>query len=796
MPNRNLLAAILLFSTTFAQAAPALTLEGIMADPDWLGNAPEQPFWGADGRAVYFEQKRAGSKLRDLFAVDVASGAISQVPEANWSTTLHRSIVQNRDGTARAWIYEGDIFVARDGDVRQLTRTSAIESSPMFMTDGVRVAFERDSQRFVANPETGEVVQVTDIRFDKAPGDEDFDRMRSHQRRLYDQVREARDELEEARQRKDELYRVDPNLGPLPVYMGDKLKSDGQSLSPDGRWLLVVTVDKAFDAGKNGAMPNYVTDSGYVETRELRTRVGRNAPAAASLWLVELATGERHELALDGLPGIKDDPLQALRKQAIEHYVAEGETRDAATKRLEAPAVRPVSIWSMRWADDGSNAVIYVRANDNKDRWLATIDFDEHRLVAQHRASDEAWVNPYQVGHGWLRDNRTIWFLSEDHGYLGLYTKNVSDKRSKPLVAGRHVVFDPELGPQGKYIYYRANVAHPGVYETWRVDVASRAAEQLTELGGVNHAVVSPDGRRLLISHSETNRHPDLFVQENRPGATARRLTDTMTDAFKAHPWLEPLIVPVPSSHGQQPIYSKIYLPEDHDPAKSYPAVMFVHGAGYTQNAHRGWPYYFREGMFHNLLTEHGYVVIDMDYRASQGYGRDWRTAIYRRMGTPELEDFHDGVDYLVEHYGVDRERVGIYGGSYGGFMTFMAMFRSPGTFKAGAALRPVADWSHYNHGYTSNILNTPDIDPEAYRASSPIEYVAGLEDPLLIASGMQDDNVFFQDAVLVVQRLLELRKENFEIAIYPLDPHGFVHEESWLDEYRRIFKLFEANLK
>ena len=200
--------------------------------------------------------------------------------------------------------------------------------------------------------------------------------------------------------------------------------------------------------------------------------------------------------------------------------------------------------------------------------------------------------------------------------------------------------------------------------------------------------------------------------------------------------------------------------------------------------------------MFHNLLTQQGYVVFDMDFRASEGYGRDWRTAIYRQMGVPELEDFHDGVNYMVEHYGVDRERIGVYGGSYGGFMTFVAMFRAPGLFQAGAALRPVSDWAHYNHGYTSNILNTPDIDPEAYLISSPIEYADGLQDPLLIASGMQDNNVFFQDSVLVVQRLIELKKEDFEIALYPQDPHGFVHPESWLDEYRRIYKLFEQNLK
>jgi dipeptidyl aminopeptidase/acylaminoacyl peptidase len=229
---------------------------------------------------------------------------------------------------------------------------------------------------------------------------------------------------------------------------------------------------------------------------------------------------------------------------------------------------------------------------------------------------------------------------------------------------------------------------------------------------------------------------------------------------------------------------------------RRYPVVMFVHGAGYLQNAESRWPDYFREQMFHNLLVQHGYIVLDLDYRGSEGYGRDWRTAIYRNMGHPELDDYLDGLDWLVANRQGDRDHAGIYGGSYGGFMTFMALFQKPGVFKAGAALRPVSDWTQYNHEYTSNILNTPDIDPEAYKVSSPIEYAAGLQDHLLIAHGMIDDNVFFKDSVDMVQKLIELRKDKWSIAPYPLERHGFVHADAWYDEYRRIYELFESTLK
>jgi dipeptidyl aminopeptidase/acylaminoacyl peptidase len=245
-------------------------------------------------------------------------------------------------------------------------------------------------------------------------------------------------------------------------------------------------------------------------------------------------------------------------------------------------------------------------------------------------------------------------------------------------------------------------------------------------------------------------------------------------------------------------VYARLYTPEmvgaRRDPAA--PGVIFVHGAGYAQNAHRYWASYYREYMFHHLLASRGYVVLDPDYRASAGYGRDWRTAIYRHMGGKDLEDVLDGARFLAEKQKVNPGRIGVYGGSYGGFITLMAMFTSPDTFRAGAALRPVTDWAHYNHPYTSNILNEPQKEPDAYRRSSPIYFADRLKGALLICHGMVDTNVHFQDSVRLVQRLIELRKEHWELAVYPVENHGFEQETSWADEYKRIFRLFEDHLK
>ena len=164
-------------------------------------------------------------------------------------------------------------------------------------------------------------------------------------------------------------------------------------------------------------------------------------------------------------------------------------------------------------------------------------------------------------------------------------------------------------------------------------------------------------------------------------------------------------------------------------------------------------------------------------------------------MGGKDLSDHVDGKNFLVSNYGIDAGRVGIYGGSYGGFITLMAMLTTPKEFKAGCALRSVTDWAHYNHGYTANILNTPELDPNAFKKSSPIYFADKLEGNLLMLHGMVDDNVEYKDIVRLSQRFIELEKKNWHLASYPVEAHTFKESYSWYDEYRRILEFFKTHL-
>jgi dipeptidyl aminopeptidase/acylaminoacyl peptidase len=833
--------------------APPLTLERIMADPDWIGNPPENAFWADDSRSVYYERERDGEgrNPRDLFRVDLATNQAVKVEPADRGKLDAPGGDRSRDRKWRVYALQGDIFLKdlTTGGIRQVTRTAERESDPRFLADGRSFWFRRGPAVFVYDPASGLLSQPAEIRLEKDPAEQDDPSyLAAEQTRLFDVIRQKQEKEKRDREEERANQKADPTRPSLPWYFGKKVTVEDSSLSPSGAWLAVVTAPKRDDQLKPSKMPAYVSESGEIEVKDVRAKVGAEGLVPHSITLLDLAKHRRIDLDLKSLPGIKDDPLKSLKaaakarreaekaakKKAEEEAAAKAEDKDQeekgkeeATKQEEKgkdkdkkaakgkdakeaddqdkdqdkdkPAeARPVEVSGLTWSEDGSQLALMVRARDNKDRWIATWDPASRKLTSRHRLTDPAWINWDFNALGWLPDNETLYFLSEEGGWSRLYLLSTRTGQVRPLTPEGHFeVGDPVRSWDGRYLYYAANVEHPGNYDVWRVDVATGKTEQLTRVGGLTSFKLSPNEDQLLLTHSGTTRPDELYVQAVQPGAEARQVTQTRTAAFLAEDWAMPEVVAIPSTHGAPaPIYARVYTPQGFDPAGKYPAVMFVHGAGYLQNVHYGWSSYFREFMFHTLLTRHGYVVIDMDYRASAGYGRAWRTAIYRQMGYPELEDLQDGVAWVVAHKSVDPKRVGVYGGSYGGFMTYMALFRAPDLFAAGAALRPVSDWTYYNDEYTSNILNRPEDDPEAYTKSSPIEYVAGLQKPLLICDGMLDDNVFFQDNVRLVQRLIELKKENFETAIYPVESHGFVQPTSWLDEYRRISKLFERYLK
>ncbi len=805
--RRLLLAGFIALSAMSAAtvAAPAsvvapLDMETIMANPDWIGHPVESPYWSVDGRSIYYSVQRDGSPVRDLYRVDAASGRSVKLDPAAMAQADGPAVVDRAHRHA-AFILHGDVFVVdlASGRRTQITRTPQRESAPQFSADGRALQFRVGNDWSSYDLASGTLSSVATLKFADDPQAKKPGQLGELQLTLFKTLRHLKAEREALHDEDRTLDAADPGRAPAPFWLGDKIKPVDSELSPDGRWMLLITEPKDYPKGRAPLINHYVTDSGYTEPQNGRTYVGRNTPAPQSLLLLDLVAHKTYPLGTGNLPGIKDDPLKALRRAAIAALDQAGKPDEA--KALKAPDVRPVTIAGFEtaggivWSDDGRQAAIELRAIDNKDRWIASVNFDKHTLVPQQRLHDAAWINWNFNDFGWLRDNRTLWYLSEQSGWSQLYTKPLDGKATR-LTSGKFEVSHPQLSEDGHWFYVRSNRVAPYSYDVYRLPASGGALTRVTQYQGMDDFRLSPDGTRLAVLHSSPYVFAQLAVQPSSGGAP-RELTDTMKPAYLAHDWIAPQIVEVPSSHGAGVIYAKYYGPaHETDAPASRPAVIFIHGAGYLQDVTLSSTFYFREQMFHNLLVQQGYVVLDMDYRASEGYGRAWRTAIYRHMGHPELEDLLDGKAWLVKHHGVDPGRVGVYGGSYGGFMTEMALLRAPGEFAAGAALRAPSDWTSYNDEYTSDILNTPQLDPAAYKTSSPIEYAANLRDPLLIEHGLIDDNVMTSDSIRLYQRFIELHKKHFWISLYPLERHAFVHADSWYDEYRRIDELFETYVK
>lgn len=769
--------------------ASPLRIEQIMQGEKFVGYLPENISWSEDNRTIWFSWNPDGDTLRSTWKINLLNGKPGK-PEKITDEELKNRPAKgsyNKARTKMTYTKNGDLFLLDllSGKDFQVTNTLEYEGSPEFSGDGTKILFEKDNNLYSWDISSGATEQLTDFK----KGSERKERKKSPQDQwlendqlaLFGVLAERKAE-EDIRKRRQEALKP---KRPKTFYFGEK-RISGIDATPDLQFI-TFRLTKSAD-GEQTDVPSYVTPSGKVETLKSRPKVG-SPQEETEMGIYDRQRDTVYFVDVKQIEGIYDKPafLKEYHNDTLPYE-----------ERYKNP--RPVALLGPVFSEDGK-ALVVARAQDNKDRWLLLLDLPTGSLKFLDRQHDDAWIGGPGVGGwsfstgnvGWMPDNRHIWFQSEESGYSHLYTLNVETSEKKALTSGQFEILDATLSRDKKFFYLTANKETPFEQHFYKMPVSGGAMEKTTTLPGNHEVTLSPDEKWLAVRYSFSNKPWELYLMPNQPGAAMQQLTNSTTADFQKYPWREPELVRFKASDGAE-VPARLYRPAAGK--RNGAAVIFVHGAGYLQNVHRWWSSYYREFMFHNLLADNGYTVLDSDFRASSGYGRDWRTAIYRHMGGKDLSDQVDGARYLVEMHGIDAQRIGIYGGSYGGFITLMAMFTSPGTFKSGAALRSVTDWAHYNHGYTANILNTPLEDSIAYRRSSPIYHAEGLQGNLLILHGMVDVNVQFQDVVRLAQRLIELKKENWEFAVFPVEDHGFVEPDSWADEYRRIFKLFQDTLR
>jgi dipeptidyl aminopeptidase/acylaminoacyl peptidase len=774
-----------------------LNIQSIMRGTELVGQAPTGVRWTDDGEWIYFRWLPGGHEWheeRDLYRVPAAGGEPQELEdEAADSLAVHISGGDlSPDRAWRVTSVEDDLYLVEraTGSVQRLTETTEAEGSPAFSGDGESVFFRRDDNLYALTRTDGSVRQLTDIRSGPAPKDDEPAQghkgfLEEQQRELFEHVRvaEERDDRQEAEQERREAGR------PEPLYVDAPERVQSLAASPTGEFVIATVTKPAGDATQT-LVPRWVTSSGYTEENDVRAKVG-DEQSEARIALIEVATGETTWLDLTAPDGEESDESSP---EAGDQSGAE-----------EAPALAVARFAG--WNDRGTHGLLFAVDFDYKTWRLYALDAASGELTLLDSHYDEAWVGGPCFARfgggclGWFPDDAAVaadgpraWYVSEGTGYAHLYAIDADGSDRRQLTSGEWEVQSVTI-PEGRdrFLLHTSEVS-PFDLHPWRMEFDGRSRTQVLEGEGSYRTTPSPDGDRLAVLVSRANRPPELFVGDNDIDADLEQLTASPTAEWLTFPWIQPEIVRFEARDGTG-VPARIYRPSDVGARPNGAGVVFVHGAGYLHNVHNWWSSYYREYMFHHFLAANGYTVLDIDYRGSAGYGRDWRTAIYRHMGGWDLSDQVDGARYLASAEGVDPGRIGIYGGSYGGFITLMALFTEPDAFAAGAALRSVTDWAHYNHWYTSRILNLPDDDEEAYHRSSPIYFADGLKGHLLIAHGMYDTNVHFSDVVRLAQRLIELGKEKWEMAVYPVENHGFEEPTSWTDEYRRIFLLFERSI-
>jgi dipeptidyl aminopeptidase/acylaminoacyl peptidase len=751
-----------------------------MKGPDFVGYLPENPYWSYDGTKIYFDYRAENDRGNSLHQFDLKSKTIQKLDSIARVQTIAYDLSQD---AYNLLYFERDNTLA---SVDKINKRISLCYQGMESIQNIqrlnnenKLVFQQGINLFEWQNKDGKssLRQLTNFIL----GEKKDEKIDSNF--LFKQ----QEELFEFFKDKDKNKAWKKTLGEFQLFPRPRLnylglaKLSSVQINPSGEF--VTAILRSEELEKETLVPEFITRDGKVKTSNARAKVSKNEPNQR-LYILPLNSA-------DSLVSIDLSGLTDIRKKPS--YI------DTLTSsRYEKD--RNLFIHPLKFSKTSNLALCDIRTADNKDRWIVLVDLEKLTIKELNHQHDEAWIGGPGISSwneevavlDWLEDGKSFYFQSEETGYSHLYSFDIETGTKKAISSGNFEIHQVQLSKDKKRFFITANKTHSGNRDFYHLDIKSLAWTTILSADGFHDVQISPDEKSLLIRYSNSNSPWELYLASNSTNTKMTQLTHSTSSKFQSYSWRKPPVIQFKASDGIA-VAARIYDPKTE--IKNGAAVLFVHGAGYLQNAHNYWSNYYREYMFHNLLCDLGYTVLDVDYRASEGYGRDYRTAIYRFMGGRDLDDFIDAKDFLVKQYGIDSNRVGIYGGSYGGFISLMGLLTKPNEFNCAAALRSVTDWAHYNHEYTSNILNYPETDPEAYRKSSPIYFAENLSKPLIMLHGMVDDNVQFQDVVRLSQRFIELGKKNWELAVYPVEAHGFREAYSWYDEYRRIFELFEKNL-
>ncbi|MHB2153302.1 S9 family peptidase [Calditrichota bacterium GD2] len=445
---------------------------------------------------------------------------------------------------------------------------------------------------------------------------------------------------------------------------------------------------------------------------------------------------------------------------------------------------------SVTWSPD--EKFIYVAQLNRDQNHLRLVKYDPQNGLAQQtlfEESDEQWVEP-EHGLLFVNDdpNRFIWF-SKRNGYNDLYLYRSDGKLLRKLTPSqwdvtRFLGFDTA----GKNAFFLASANNGLDRQAFKVSLKSGRLTQLTHSSGVHLVQLQKQGKFLLDRFTNLST-PNRIALLDASGREVQVLLNA-ANPLQEYKIGDLKLLQLQSEAGDI-LNARIIFPPDFDPAKKYPAIVYVyggpHGQMLTNSFLRGWRWWFY------YMAQKGFILFTLDNRGTNNRGLEFEQVIHRRLGTIEVQDQMVGIRYLKSLPYVDSTRIGVHGWSYGGFMTISLMTRQPGVFKVGVAGGPVIDWRYYEVMYGERYMDTPQSNPEGYETSSLLNYVQNLEGRLLIIHGTVDPVVVLQNSWLYLRKAIDLQKQ-VDYFVYPGDEHNMRGQDR-VHLYQKISDYFLEHL-
>jgi dipeptidyl-peptidase-4 len=452
----------------------------------------------------------------------------------------------------------------------------------------------------------------------------------------------------------------------------------------------------------------------------------------------------------------------------------------------------------VQWLPDSKNLSYQWQSRDQKTLKLKTYNLKKRKQKTLLTEQSDHWLNLHK-DLVFLSDNKSFIWASERDGYKHLYHFSNKGKLISQLTKGEWVVDSiKHVDEDNGLIYFTGRADTPLERHLYRVPLSGKSPEHVARISKRNgfHSInFSKDSKSYIDSFSNITTPKQVSLHQANGDHITWLEENKVTKDHPISPYYNDLIQPkfgtLTASDGKTDLYYKLYKPNNMAPGKKYPVIVRVYGGPHAQLVKNSW----QGADMTQYMLQQGYIVFQLDNRGSNHRGTAFEFPIYEELGDVEVTDQRTGVEYLHSLEFVDKERIGIFGHSYGGYMSLMAMFKAGDYFKAGVSGAPVTDWLLYDTHYTERYLNHPEVNADGYDKSSVFPYASGLNGPLMIYHGMADDNVLFTNTTKLIKTLQDESKL-FELMTYPGSKHSMRGKKVKIHLNKTIMDFFDRKFK